>query len=494
MTALAHPTVADWSPRELVVDRVAAHAIAEARRIFVLQRQARWKVARSTGAERQQKLRALGEAIARRRGEIAEAIREDFGKHPTETEITEIQLTLTELKDAAANVRRWMKGRRVGTPMHLFGTSSEIRYEAKGVVLIMAAWNFPFALIVAPLIAAIAAGNCCILRPSEKVPASNRVLRRIIAEVFNESEVAIVEGSAAAADSLLSLPFDHIFFTGSTRVGHVVMAAAARTLASVTLELGGKSPAIVDETADVKLAAERIAWGKFLSAGQACVAPDYALVHQSRVAEFVAAAKQTVATFYGATEDARAKSHDISRVIDARSVERLGALIEDAVRRGATVECGGRWDSSTRYVAPTILSGVGMDAEIMQDEIFGPVLPVLTYANTNELYRIIRSRGKPLAMYIFSRSRSKIEDALRNTSAGGSVVNNTLIHLANPNLPFGGVGGSGFGSYHGEFGFQAFSHARAVVRQGPFTVARMLYPPYGPHTDRLVKWLDRFRA
>jgi delta 1-pyrroline-5-carboxylate dehydrogenase len=201
--------------------------------------------------------------------------------------------------------------------------------------------------------------------------------------------------------------------------------------------------------------------GKFLSAGQACVAPDYALVHQSRVAEFVAAAKQTVATFYGATEDARAKSHDISRVIDARSVERLGALIEDAVRRGATVECGGRWDSSTRYVAPTILSGVGMDAEIMQDEIFGPVLPVLTYANTDELYRIIRSRGKPLAMYIFSRSRSKIEDALRNTSAGGSVVNNTLIHLANPNLPFGGVGGAGSAAITAS---SAFRRSRTLER------------------------------
>jgi aldehyde dehydrogenase (NAD+) len=494
MTAIAQPSVTDWSPREVVIDKVAAHAIAEGRRIFALQRAARWRVARSTGAERQRKLRALGDAIGRRRGEIADAIKADFGKHPTETEITEIQLTLTELKDAAANVRRWVKGRRVDTPMHLFGTSSEIRYEAKGVVLIMAAWNFPFALIVAPLIPAIAAGNCCILRPSEKVPATNRVLRHIIAEVFDESEVALVEGNAAVADSLLSLPFDHIFFTGSTHVGQVVMAAAAHTLASVTLELGGKSPAIVDETADVKLAAERIAWGKFLSAGQACVAPDYALVHQSRVAEFVAAAKQTVATFYGETEDARAKSPDIARVIDGRSAERLGALIEDAVRRGATVECGGRWDSSTRYVAPTILSGVGMDAEIMRDEIFGPVLPVLTYANTHELYRIIHSRGKPLAMYIFSRSRKKIEETLRNTSAGGTLVNNTLIHLANPNLPFGGVGESGFGSYHGEFGFQAFSHARAVVQQGRFAVARMLYPPYGPHTDRLVKWLDRFRA
>jgi aldehyde dehydrogenase (NAD+) len=300
--------VTDWSPRELVVDRVAAHAIAEARRIFVLQRQARWKVARSTGAERQQKLRALGEAIAgvaarspRRSERTSASIR-------PRPKFTEIQLTLTELKDAAANVRRWMKGRRVGTPMHLFGTSSEIRYEAKGVVLIMAAWNFP-----------VRADRC----------AAHRGHRR--RELLHPAPIGESAGEQTACSAASSprcsrersrdrgglrrcgglsccrCPFDHIFFTGSTRVGHVVMAAAARTLASVTLELGGKSPAIVDETADVELAAERIAWGKFLSAGQACVAPDYALVHQSRVAEFVAAAKQTVATFYGATEDARAR-------------------------------------------------------------------------------------------------------------------------------------------------------------------------------------------
>ena len=472
----------------------ATDAISAARRIFELQRNARWSVAQTTSAERRRKLVALSEAIGRRRGEIAQAIKEDFGKHPTESEITEIQLVLTELKDAVDKVGRWMRPRRVRTPMHLLGTRSEIRCEPKGVVLIMAAWNYPFALIIAPLIAAVAAGNCAMLRPSEKVPATNRVLARLLADVFEEREVAVIEGDAAVADTLLALPFDHIFFTGSTRVGRIIMAAAAKTLSSVTLELGGKSPAVVDESADVRVAAERIAWGKFISSGQACVAPDYALVHRTLVSEFITTAKRTVAGFYGATEEARAQSPDVARVVDAKSAARLGALIEDAVRRGATVECGGQWDAATRYVAPTILAGVDPDAEIMSDEIFGPVLPVLAYDTPDDACRLIRSRGKPLAMYVFSRRRENVEVLLRNTSAGGTLVNNTLLHLANPYLPFGGVGESGFGAYHGEHGFRAFSHERSVVRQGRFAITHLFYPPYGPRTARLVRWLDYFRS
>ena len=468
--------------------------VAEAHRLFALQQQARWQTPHRSAEDRRKLLRALRAGIERHRYDIAQAIREDFGKHPTETEITEIQLALTELKDAIANVGRWMRPRRVRTPMHLWGTSSEIRREPKGVTLIMAAWNYPFALIIAPLVPALAAGNRVIMRPSEKVPATNRVVARLIAESFDERDVAMVEGDAVVADALLAMPFDHIFFTGSTRVGRVVMTAAAKTLASVTLELGGKSPAIVDETADISVAAERIVWGKFVSSGQACVAPDYALVHQSRAEEFIAAAKQTLARFYGETEDARAQSADFARVVDARSVDRLGALVEDAVRRGATIEIGGRIDPASRYVAPTILSGVRMDFAIMLDEIFGPVLPIVTYNSADEAYHIVQSRGKPLAMYVFTRNNANLEGVLRNTSAGGTLVNHTLLHLANPNLPFGGVGESGFGAYHGESGFRAFSHERSIVRQGRFTITNLLYPPYGRRTERLVKWLGFIRS
>jgi aldehyde dehydrogenase (NAD+) len=488
VTASARATAEPTARRDL------SRPIAEAQRIFALQRRNRWVVAQTTAAERVTKLRALRDAIGRRRNEIAGAIQSDFGKHPTETELTEIQLTLTELKDAISNVRQWMRPRRVGTPLHMFGVRSEIRYEAKGVTLIMAAWNYPFALIVAPLIAAIAAGNCAILRPSEKVPHTNRVLSSIIQDVFHESEVAVVEGDLTTADALLALPFDHIFFTGSTRIGRRVMAAAAQTLASVTLELGGKCPAIVDETADVALAGERIAWGKFISAGQACVAPDYVLVHESKATGFIDAAKGALARFYGDSEDARATSPDLARVIDAASVNRLAQLVEDAVRRGATVECGGRWDAATRYVAPTILSNVAADAEIMADEIFGPVLPVSTYRTAADAYAMIRSRGKPLAMYVFSQSDANVAAMLANTSAGGTLVNDTLIHLANPNLPFGGTGESGSGSYHGEFGFRAFSHERSVVRRGPISFMRMTYPPYGAGVERIIKFLDRLRS
>jgi aldehyde dehydrogenase (NAD+) len=492
MTAIVDPTRSALSGEAALHGR--ERAIAEAQRIFARQQEARWKNPFPTAAERVEKLRALRAAIERRRGEIIQSIKDDFGKHPTETDLTEIQLALTELNHAIANTPRWMRTRRVRTPMHLFGTRSEIRREPKGVVLIMSAWNFPFALLMAPLVPAIAAGNRAILRPSEKVPAANRVLAALMADVFDETEVGVVEGDATVANALLSMPFDHIFFTGSTRIGKVVMAAAAQTLASVTLELGGKSPALVDDSADIKIAAERIVWGKFASSGQACVAPDYALVHASRATEFVAEAKRVIARFYGDTEEAREKSADVARVVDQRAAERLAGLVQEAVKRGAIVECGGRWDIPTRYVAPTILSGVDINADIMAEEIFGPVLPVVTYRTPEEAYRIIGSRGKPLAMYIFSTRRDNIESALRNTSAGGTSVNHTLLHLSNPYLPFGGVRESGFGTYHGEWGFQTFSHERSVLRQGPFTVTSLVYPPYGPHTARIAKWLSIFRG
>lgn len=482
--------------RYAVADPSRAPLTAESalRRIFARQQQHRWTVARSSAAERRRKLRALAASIERHRAEVADAIQADFGKHPLETELTEIQLTLTELRDAVRNVHRWMRRRRVRTPLHLFGTRSEIRYEPKGVVLILAAWNYPFALILAPLIAAVAAGNCAIVRPSEKVPATNAVLARILAEVFDEREVAMVQGDARIAESLLALPFDHIFFTGSTRVGRMVAAAAAQTLASTTLELGGKSPAIVDETADVALAAERVVWGKFVSAGQACVAPDYVLVHQSRAAEFVAAAKRSLAALYGPTESDRAASPDFARVIDSASVARLATLVDDAVARGAVIEAGGLADVAGRYMAPTILSGVDPYSAIMGDEIFGPVLPVLTYRAASEAIDIVRAHGKPLAMYVFSRSRASVEDLIAGTPAGGTLINNTLLHLTNPNLPFGGAGESGSGSYHGEFGFRAFSHERSVVTQGRFSLMRLFYPPYGARTSRMVRLVGWLRS
>jgi aldehyde dehydrogenase (NAD+) len=468
-------------------------APADVQRIFNLQQANRWHVARTSPAERGQKLRRLRAAIEANRAAIADAIYADFGKHREETELSEIQLTLMELGHTIRHLPTWMRRVRVRTPLFLTGTRSEIRYSPKGVVLILAAVNYPFALIVAPLVSAIAAGNCAIVRPSDRVPHTNRVLARLLAEVFDEREVALVEGDATVVDQLLALPFDHTFFTGSTRVGKKIMAATAGTLTSLTLELGGKSPVIVDESADIPRAAERVVWGKFMTAGQACVAPDYVFVHESRAEEFLVAARRAVGAFYGDTQDERVKNPDLTRMIDAPSVQRLAGLLDEAKRRGATVETGGHVDAASRYIAPTILSRVEQDSPIMADEIFGPILPVLTYRSAEEVYRFVRSRGKPLALYIFSRDKQSIEDILANTSSGGTVVNNVMLHLCNPNLPFGGAGESGFGNYHGLFGFKTFSHERAVLVQGPLTVQHLLYPPFGSMTHRLLTVFGWFR-
>jgi aldehyde dehydrogenase (NAD+) len=450
----------------------------EAARLFALQQTNRWRVARTTARERRATLGRLGAAIAARRGEIAAAAYADFRKAPAEVEVTEIHPVLAEIGLTRRHLARWMRPRRVRTPLLLFGTRSEIRHEPRGVVLILAPWNYAFSLVVAPLVAAIAAGNCVILKPSEKSPATSAFLRRFIGEVFDESEVAVVEGGAEAADALLELPFDHVFFTGGTRIGRKVMAAAARHLASVTLELGGKSPAIVDETADVRAAAERIVWGKFVNAGQTCVAPDYVLVHASRAAAFVAEARRTLAARYGGTPEAHAGNPDFCRIVDVGHFERLADLLARSVAAGAVVEAGGATVAGERYVAPTILSGVGFDAPLMEEEIFGPILPVLTYADIDEALARMRPLGKPLALYVFSRRRATVEHILANTTAGGTSVNTTLLHYGNPHLPFGGVGNSGQGNYHGAFGFRAFSHQRAVLRQREPSLARFLFPPY----------------
>jgi aldehyde dehydrogenase (NAD+) len=459
--------------------------------VFRRQHAHKWAMAQRPAADRVDRLRALKRAIARHRDAILQAMHDDFRKSRTESELSEIQLVMTELNEAIVRLPDWASPVRVKTPMHLFGTRSEIRYQPRGVVLIMAAWNYPFALIFAPLVPAVAAGNCVIVRPSDKVPHTNAVARAIVAEAFPPEEVAMIEGDRRSADALLGLPFDHVFFTGSTAVGHHVMAAAARHVTSVTLELGGKSPAIVDETADIPIAARRIMWGKFVNGGQTCVAPDYALVHASVAPAFFDAARQVLAGFYGATEDARRSSPDFCRIIDDESWRRVTRLLNDAVAAGARVEAGGGADASDRYIAPTLLSNVDPASALMTEEIFGPILPVVTYRHVDDAIEFVRARPTPLAMYLFSRDPQRIEHLLASTAAGGTVVNNCLIHLVNPNLPFGGAGQSGFGAYHGRYGFETFSHARAVVTQGRSSIGHLFHPPYARLREG---WLGRILA
>lgn len=463
----------------------------EAKRLFGLQSGARWRISGRGARERLERLERLRQALLRREEELLEAVRTDFGKAPAESAITELYPVLAEIAHAKRELRRWMRPVRVPTPLLLFGTRSEYRFEAKGLVLILSPWNYPVNLLLCPLVAAVAAGNCVVLKPSSKVPATSRMLKSLVEEVFPEEEVALLEGGPEAADALLELPFDHVFFTGSPPVGRKVMAAAARNLAPVTLELGGKSPTIVDASADVALAAERLVWAKFVNAGQTCIAPDYVFVHRSREREFIERCKVLIAERFGSGPEERRASPDLCRLVTEAQLHKLESLLKGALAAGARLEFGGEAEPATRYLEPTIVSGVLGDSPLMAEELFGPILPVLSFEGLEEVLEFIRSRPKPLALYLFSRDEAAIEEVLAGTSSGGVCINSLVLHFANGNLPFGGVGMSGMGNYHGRFGFLAFSHQRAVLRQGPLDLLKRFYPPYGPATKRLIDFAMR---
>jgi aldehyde dehydrogenase (NAD+) len=329
------------------------------------------------------------------------------------------------------------------------------------------------------------------VKPSELTPHTSALLVELLGAAFSEDEVAVVEGDHVAAQKLLALPFDHFFFTGSTRVGRIVAEAAAKHLASSTLELGGKSPAIVDDTADLADTAKRLTWGKFVNAGQTCIAPDYILVDERRRDALVDALKRSIEHQYGATEDARRASNDFCRIINARNYDRLKKMLDDTVASGAQVAFGGATDAADRYIAPTILTNVKPESAIMSEEIFGPILPILTYKSFDEVAPFVTARDKPLALYVFSENDDHVDSVLANTTAGGTCVNNTVIHFANHNLPFGGVGASGSGSYHGFWGFKAFSHERAVLRQGRVDMLKQIYPPYDGKVARVVSLMRK---
>jgi aldehyde dehydrogenase (NAD+) len=465
-------------------------ARGELQRLFDLQAARRWELARSDAGARRARLRRLKSALERHRAAIAEGIRRDFGRSAEESEFIELHPTVDEVNDAIAHVGEWMRSEPVGTPLLLADTSSEIRWEPKGQVLVLAPWNYPVFLLLGPLAGAVAAGNTVILKPSEKVPETNRALRQVISEAFPEAEVAMVEGEASVAEALLTLPFDHVFFTGSTRIGKVVMAAAAKTLASVTLELGGKSPAYVAPGANVDRAAHAIAWGKFVNAGQTCVAPDYVLVQEGQREALLRALREATVQSYG-PEEGWEKNGDFARLVDPGAFGRVKGLLDEALQRGAKVAFGGASDPGQRFIAPTVLVDVPPEAAILREEIFGPVLPIVTYRTPEEALQYVRSRPQPLAFYAFG-TRAETRAAIDGTTSGGVCVNNTLLHLANPDLPFGGVGPSGLGNYHGHAGFRTFSHARAVMRQSGNPMSRWLAPPYRGTMNRLVARLARF--
>ncbi|TGJ98812.1 aldehyde dehydrogenase family protein [Leptospira langatensis] len=465
----------------------------EMQRVFDVQKRHFHQVLKvSKPKDRVKLLKRLLSAVERLTPEIKAAIQKDFRKAPHETDLTEIMPSVGELKDAIRHVKTWMKPERVKTPVSLFGATSTVVYEPKGVTLIIAPWNYPFYLAIAPLAAALAAGNTAIIKPSEFTPETSKLLARLVKETFQEGEVAVFEGDHTVSTALMELPFDHIFFTGSTHVGKIVMAAAAKNLSTVTLELGGKSPAIVVPGANLKRAAKKLVWGKIMNAGQTCVAPDYLLLPEGQTEEFVKHAKEAVKSYYGHSAADVKNNKDFCRLVNQRNFQRVSGYIHEAVEKGGKIVMGGETDSSENYIEPTLLANVPENARIMEDEIFGPVMPIITYKTLDEAVEKVLSRPKPLALYVFGSDSKAINKVLRETSSGGAAVNEVIIHLANPNLPFGGINHSGHGSYHGWWGFKTFSHEKSVFKQAPFSSIEMLYPPYTGFVDRMIQLTKKF--
>jgi len=462
-------------------------AFEEIDRVFEAQRANTQRLKNTSARERIAKLKVLKQAIQASQTELQQAIHNDFRKSPEETDLSEVFIVFKAIDDACSNLNKWMRPKRVATPKALLGTSSRIVKEPKGVALIIAPWNYPFQLTIDPLISAIAAGNTAILKPSEMTPHTSAYLKKLIAQVFKEEEVALFEGDAEIAQYLLKKRFDHIFFTGNPMLGKIIMRAAAEHLTPVTLELGGKSPTVVDNTANIEDAADKITYGKFLNCGQTCIAPDYLLVHESVKDQLVESIKNKIHQFYG--EDVQV-SPDLTRIVNERHFKRVTALLEDATKKGATLAAGGQTDAAQNYVAPTLLDNINENMEVMHEEIFGPLLPVVTFKDLQEATDLINSKEKPLAMYIFSKSKANQQFLINHTSAGGTTINDTLLHITNPNLPFGGVNNSGFGKTHGYYGFEAFSNERAVLKQRVgFTGIKLIYPPYN---DKVRKYIKMF--
>jgi aldehyde dehydrogenase (NAD+) len=467
---------------------------AEIHRVFALQKEHQWEVGRTNARQRIAKLKRLHQTILEYRLPLEKALWADLRKSPAEVNISELGVVLHEIRFAIDHLASWMTPKRVGASLPLFRSHNEIQYEPKGVCLIIAPWNFPFNLSFDPMVSAIAAGNCVILKPSEFSPNTNVVIREILDKCFPPGEVSMFEGDASVAQELLSLPFNHIFFTGSTSVGKVVMRAAAEHLSSVTLELGGKSPVIVDKTADLDTAAAKIAWLKVINAGQTCIAPDYVIVHEDCYDKLLEKLRYHLKAFYGSTPEEVKSSPDICRIVGSRHFQRVKYLLDDALEQGATLEYGGESDFLDLYIAPTILSGVPETAKIWEEEIFGPIMPIRTYKHTAEAIAYINARPKPLSMYFFSNSDREIRHMLAETRCGGVTVNDCGPHFYNPELPFGGSNASGLGNCHGEFGFLEFTNSKGVLYQAKYLpVSKFFLPPYGGKLrnlllEGLVKW------
>ncbi|MGM9973605.1 MAG: aldehyde dehydrogenase [Clostridiaceae bacterium] len=421
---------------------------------------------------RLQMLTRLKESIKSHEDEVFEALRKDLNKPEAETMTTELGLCYEEIDYFKKHLKALAKAKRVRTPIYSWPAKSYIYKEPYGVVLIIGPFNYPFQLNISPLIGAIAAGNCALIKPSKSSKATTLCLIKIIEEAFPEEYVKVIEpfGGREEMTAILKERYDYIFFTGSVAVGKVIMEAAAKHLTPVTLELGGKSPALIDKNCDLKKAAKRIAWGKFINAGQTCIAPDYVLLPPEHKEEFIAYLREFTEEFYGS---APSDSPDYPKIIDERQFDTLVAYLSDG-----NIAMGGSYNREKLYIAPTVLTDAAVDSEVMTEEIFGPILPIIEYSTLEEAIGFINSREKPLALYFFTKDDGNAERVLRETSSGGGCINDTIMHVASNKLPFGGVGNSGMGSYHGEYSFKTFTHERGIIKQSNIFDLKLKYPPY----------------
>lgn len=423
----------------------------------------------------------LKNVIKKNENEILKALNKDLGKSDFEGYATEVGMVYDEINMHIKNLKKWAKREGRKSPIVHFPAKSYIYKEPYGVVLIIGPFNYPFQLTIAPLIGAISAGNCAVIKPSENSVETAKLLERIINENFREDFIKVVNplGGKETVEKLLDMPFDYIFFTGSVRVGKIVMEKAAKRLIPITLELGGKSPCIVDKDANIKMAAKRIVWGKFINAGQTCVAPDYLYVHKDVKENLLKEIKREISVQFG---EKVKESSDYPRLVNEPTVERLAGFLKEG-----TIYCGGEYIKDERYMAPTVLVDIKRDAKVMEEEIFGPILPVIEFENLSEVISYVNEREKPLALYYFSENSRNTEWVLQNTSSGGVTINDTIIHVANGHLPFGGVGNSGVGAYHGKASFDIFTHEKAVIKRGTFIEFPIRFAPYKDRIKLLKK-------
>lgn len=424
-------------------------------------------------------LEKLRNVIQRKEKEIIEALYLDLGKSYFEAYSSEVGFILESLHYFIKNLKKWAKPKRTRSPLFMPISKSTIYYEPRGIVFIIGPFNYPFQLVIEPLIGAIAAGNTCLLKPSEKTPHTNQIIQEIIAAVFEPEYVDVVSGGKEAVTELINSKVHHIFFTGSAKVGKVIMEAASKQLIPVTLELGGKSPTIVHQDADIEKAASRIVWGKYYNVGQTCIAPDYVYVHKSIEAEFLNTLKNKIIEFYGV--DALTSS-DYGRIIDEKEFDRLIHLMDES-----KLYFGGETDRNRLKIAPTVLTNVNWTDDVMQEEIFGPILPILTYESLEDTLTFIKDKPKPLAFYFFSEDKNLQKEVIENLPFGGGCINDTISHVTSPRLPFGGIGNSGMGSYHGKESFLTFSHQKSIMKKSTWLDIKTMYPPYKGKLDLLKK-------